>query len=273
MTKPVEINPEESPRALFAYELRRYRLEAGMAQAELARRIGYTASVVGMVETVRRPPGKRFAELCDRVLGLDGVLARLCSIARWETVPEHFRDWMDVEQEASALRSWDPMLVPGIFQVEGYARRVIEDEPGVTPELVDQHVASRLRRKSIFMRDRPTKVFSLIDESVLHRPVGGAEVMREQLAYLLQVTQHPQVTLQVVPYGAECMCGLLSPFTLAELHGSPLIVYVESAARGQVIEDRATLTRVGARYDAIRADAHPQHISLQLIKEAVKQWT
>ncbi|MFC7381031.1 helix-turn-helix domain-containing protein [Sphaerisporangium rhizosphaerae] len=273
MTKPVEVNPEESPRALFAYELRRYRLEAGLTQAELAHRIGYTTSVVGMVETARRPPGKRLANLCDETLGLDGVLTRLCAIARWETVPEHFRDWMDVEHDATALRSWDPMLIPGLFQTEEYARIVIQDEPGITPEQVEQHVASRLRRKSILSKDKPPQVLTLIDEGALRRPIGDTNILRRQLEYLLEIAQHPDVTLQVVPYSANCTCGLLSPFTIAEMVGSPHIVYLESSARGQVIEDRTTLLRMTSRYDAIRAEAHSQHISLQLIREVVQQWT
>ncbi|MFG1874531.1 helix-turn-helix transcriptional regulator [Sphaerisporangium sp. NPDC049003] len=273
MTKPVEINPEESPQALFAYELRRYRLEAGLVQAELAHRIGYATSVVGMVETARRPPGKRFAELCDQVLGLDGVLTRLCSIARWETVPEFFRDWMDVEQEATLLRSWDPLLIPGLFQIEAYARRVIEGEPGLTTAQRDEHVAARLRRKAILARESPPVIVTLMDESVLRRPLGGHAVMREQLEYLLDIAQHARVTIQVVPYSAESTAGMLSAFTLAELQGSPHIVYVESSARGQVIEDRSTLAKVAARYEAIRAEAHAQYVSLQLIKDVMKQWT
>ncbi|MGW4638813.1 helix-turn-helix domain-containing protein [Sphaerisporangium sp. NPDC004334] len=273
MTKPVEVNPEESPRALFAYELRRYRLEAGLTQAELAHRIGYTTSVVGMVETARRPPGKRLANLCDETLGLDGVLTRLCAIARWETVPEHFRNWMDVEQQATALRSWDPLLIPGLFQVEEYARKVIEGEPGLTPDQRDQHVGSRLRRKAIFEKEHPPTVWSIMDESVLHRPLGGSTVMRTQLEYLLEIAQHPKVIIQVVPYSAESTAGMLSAFTIAELQGASHIVYVESSARGQVIDDRTTILGVAARYDAIRAEAHAQYLSLQLIKDVIQRWT
>ncbi|WP_181870993.1 helix-turn-helix domain-containing protein [Sphaerisporangium album] len=272
MSKPVEVNPEESPRALFAYELRRYRVEAGLKQSELAERIGYTTSMVGMIETARRSPAKRFAELCDRALGLDGVMTRLCAIARWETVPEHFRDWMEVEQDATVLRSWDPLLIPGLFQIEEYARRVIEGEPGLTSEQRDQHVASRLRRKSILTREKPPVVISLIDESVLHRPLGGREAMRKQLDYLLELSQSPKVTIQVVPYSAESTSGMLSAFTLAELQGSPHIVYVESSARGQVLDDRATLMQITARYEAIRAEAHARYLSLQLIEDVRKQW-
>src|SRR5262252_387687 len=124
MTKMIEIDPEESPRARFAYELRRHRLAAQLTQKQLARKIGFSTSAVAMVETSKFRPSERFAELCDEVFGLDGVMARLYAEV-WPPpppVPAHFRDWAVEEQRATALRFWAPLLIPGLLQTEGYAR-------------------------------------------------------------------------------------------------------------------------------------------------------
>src|SRR5690349_8752398 len=131
MTKMIDIDPEESPRARFAFELRRNRLAGKLTQKQLARRIGFSTSAVAMAETSRFRPSDRFAELCDQAFGLDGDMARLHAEA-WPPpppVPAHFRDWAVEEQRATALRFWAPLLVPGLLQTEAFARRIFERWP------------------------------------------------------------------------------------------------------------------------------------------------
>ncbi|GAA3808308.1 helix-turn-helix transcriptional regulator [Sphaerisporangium flaviroseum] len=276
MTKMIDIDPEESPRARFAYVLRHHRLAAKLTQKQLARRIGFSTSAVAMVETSKFRPSERFAELCDEVFGLEGVIARLYAEV-WPPpppVPAHFRDWAIEEQRATALRLWSPLLVPGLLQTEAFARRVFEREPGLTAEEIEARVTGRMQRRAILSRTDPPMIMCLIDEGVLHRPVGGAEVMREQLEYLLHMARHPRVTIQVVPYAAEALSGLIGAYAIAEMRGNAYTVRVEFQPRGRTITDRTTITEIINRYDAVRADAYPQHLSCKLIEEVVKQkWT
>ncbi|WP_405145740.1 helix-turn-helix transcriptional regulator [Sphaerisporangium sp. NBC_01403] len=272
----IDIDPEESPRARFAYELRRHRLAAELTQKQLGRRIGFSTSAVAMVETSKFRPSERFAELCDEVFGLDGVMTRLYAEV-WPPpppVPAHFRDWAVEEQRATTLRSWEPILIPGLLQTESYSRRIFEREPGITPEQVEQRVTGRMQRKTILSRNNPPMLMSLIDEGVLHRPVGGPAVMREQLEHLLEMARHPRVTIQIVPYSAEALPGLLGACIIAEMRGNPYTVRVESQPRGRTVTDRSTIAELVSRYDAVRADAYPQHLSCKMIEEVVKQkWT
>ncbi|MDH2428225.1 helix-turn-helix transcriptional regulator [Sphaerisporangium sp. TRM90804] len=276
MTKMIDIDPEESPRTRFAFELRRRRLAAKLTQKQLARRIGFSTSAVAMVETSKFRPSERFAELCDEAFGLDGVIAALYAEA-WPPpppVPEHFRDWAVEEQRATALRFWAPMLVPGLLQTENYARQVLSRLPGTTAGQLEQALAGRMQRKVVLRRDNPPAVTALIDEGVLHRPIGGAAVVREQLEHLLEMARHPKVTIQIVPYSAEALSGLNGAFTIAEMRGNPYTVRVESQPRGRTVSDRSTIADLVNAYDAIRADAHPQHLTCRLIEEVVKQkWT
>ncbi|MEV7966144.1 helix-turn-helix transcriptional regulator [Sphaerisporangium sp. NPDC088356] len=273
MPNPIQINPDESPQARFAYELRERRLQSGWTQLKLARMLTVSVSTVGMLETLRRRPDRRFADACDKAFKLDGVFRELWKETRWESAPEHFRNFMELETQASALQIWDPLLVPGLFQTESYARRIFEDEPGITPELVEQRVANRMQRQGILAREKAPIIWSLIDEGVLHRPMGEADTMREQLGRLLDVAGHPRVTIQVVPYAAWSAVGLQASFTIAELRGAPYSVYVESAPRGLTVGDRETITALVGRYDALRAAAFPQNLSLGIIKEVMAQWT
>ncbi|MGW4636982.1 helix-turn-helix domain-containing protein [Sphaerisporangium sp. NPDC004334] len=276
MTKMIDIDPEESPRARFAYELRRHRLAARLTQKQLARRIGFSTSAVAMVETCKFRPSEHFAGLCDQVFGLEGDLGRLY-LEVWPPpppVPAHFRDWAIEEQRATALRFWAPLLIPGMLQTEAFARRIFQREPGLTSEQMEERFAGRMQRRSIFSRTDPPTVMCLIDEGVLHRPVGGAEVMREQLEHLLEMATRPKVTIQIVPYGAEALSGLIGAYAIAEMRGNAYTVRVESQPRGRTITDRGTITEIIDRYDAVRADAYPQHLSCKIIKEVVtEKWT
>ncbi|MFC4532011.1 helix-turn-helix domain-containing protein [Sphaerisporangium dianthi] len=276
MTKMIDIDPEESPRARFAYELRRHRLAARLTQKQLARRIGFSSSAVAMVETSKFRPSERFAQLCDQVFGLDGVLAGLYAEV-WPPpppVPAHFRDWAKEEQRATALRLWSPLLIPGILQTEAFARRIFEREPGLTGEQIEERLAGRMQRRSIFSRTDPPAVMCLIDEGVLHRPVGGPGVMREQLEYLVEMARRPRVTIQIVPYNAEALSGLMGAYAIAEMRGNAYTVRVEAQPKGRTITDRSAITEIIDRYDAVRADAYPQHLSCKIIEEVVAQkWT
>ncbi|WP_424534802.1 helix-turn-helix domain-containing protein [Sphaerisporangium viridialbum] len=272
MPNQIEINPEESPQARFAYEVRERRLQAGWTQLQLARMLTVSVSTVGMLETLKRKPELRFAEGCDRAFKLDGVFYELWKRTRWDTAPEHFRDFLALEMQASALQSWDPLLIPGRFQIESYARQIFEDEPGITPELVEQRVGNRMQRQAMLTRENGPLIWSLIDEGALHRPMGDADVMREQLERLLEMATHPRVTIQIVPYAAWSAVGLQAAFTIAELRGTPYSVYIESAPHGLTVGDRETIAAMVGRYDALRAAAFPQNLSLGIIKEVMAQW-
>ncbi|MEU8269833.1 helix-turn-helix transcriptional regulator [Sphaerisporangium sp. NPDC049002] len=276
MTKMIDIDPEESPRARFAYELRRHRLAAELTQKQLGRRIGFSTSAVAMVETSKFRPSERFAELCDEIFGLDGVMTRLYAEV-WPPpppVPAHFRDWAIEEQRATALRFWAPLLVPGMLQTEAFARRIFERQPGLSAEQIEERVAGRMQRRALLSRTNPPAIMCLLDEGVLHRPIGGPEVMREQLEHLLEMALHPRVTIQIVPYSAEALSGLIGSYAIAEMRGNAYTVRVECQPRGRTITDRSTITEIIDRYDAVRADAYPQHLSCKIIEEAVKQrWT
>ncbi len=97
---------------------------------------------------------------------------------------------------------------------------------------------------------------------------------QEQLERLLEMAQRPKVTIQIVPYSAEALSGLNGAFTIAEMRGNPYTVRVESQPRGRTVTDRSTIADLVNCFDALRADAYPQHLSCKMIEEVVKhEWT
>jgi transcriptional regulator with XRE-family HTH domain len=271
LSPKTETDPHESPRAIFAFELRRHREAAKLTQRQLAARIGFSDSMVNMVELARRPPSRRFAELCDQVFGLDGSMVRLYTATTWNKAPEYLRPWLEEEDDATGLRTWQPTIVPGLLQTQAYAREILAATPGIAHEELEKRLANRLQRQAILQRDRPPALNVVIDEAVLHRIIGDVEVMREQLMYLLEVARHPLVTIQIVPSAVRAHCGLAGGFIIAERNGSPYAAYTDAQPFGRTFDDRRLIAELVLRYDALRAEALPFSQSLRLIEEAVNQ--
>jgi transcriptional regulator with XRE-family HTH domain len=267
-----------SPLERFGAELRAYRKDSGLSQARIGERLGCSQDLISQIELAKRCPSRGHAERLDQIFGLSekkyfiGLYRR---IAYPTGGPQWFLRWAEeIEPKAAVLRGWDPLLVPGLLQVQSYARYVFQRAPMISAAQVEERVTNRMQRKTIFDRSDPPALWVLLDEGVLHRPVGGPAVMCEQLNYLLGMAGQPNITIQIVPIAAACTPGLMSAFALAEqLPGvEPDTVYVESAAEGLVTADEAIVNQIRSRYDSIRADAFHQGASLMMIKDAHEQW-
>ncbi|MGH3318906.1 MAG: helix-turn-helix domain-containing protein [Streptosporangiaceae bacterium] len=268
-----QLDPSASPSAFFGAELRHYRTKAGLSQEQLAAKVNYSAALVGSVETADRRPQLDLARRCDDALGTDGALIRLMVMVRRESLPPPFRPWLEVEQEARILRSWELAVVPGLLQTETYARELLRSQPGATEERVEELVATRLERQAILSRDEPPLMWFVVDEGVLNRPVGGAEVMRDQLLALLEVSRHTHVAVQVLPSSAGAHPGVDGAFVIASFDGSPDVVYLGAVREGQLNDRPEDVTAITNIYDAIRAEALPARASLDLITKVMEQWT
>jgi transcriptional regulator with XRE-family HTH domain len=271
MSSGNDIDPHESPRALFAFELRQHRTAANLTQRQLAQRMGYSDAMIAMVESTKRPPSQRFAELCDQVFGLDGTMVRLYTATTWNKAPEHLRPWLEEEEDATTLRSWDPAFVPGLLQTETYAREILAISPGITTQELEERLTGRMHRQAILHRDKSPTLTVIMDEAVIRDTIGSPAIMREQLAHLVEMAQHPQVTIQVVPNNARPHCGQVGSFIIAERNGAAYAVYAEAQPFGRTFDDRRLIAELIRRYDAIRANAVPFNQSLRLIEEAVNQ--
>ena len=272
-----ELDPSAGPLDFFGAELRRARTSARLSQEQLGQRVGYSGAQVGKVETGERSPSQDFAERCDRALDTDGLFLRIYQLARrWDGPhPQWFRDWVQAEKEATSLRTWEPILVPGLLQTADYARALCRGWRSVGADELEELVSARIERQSILDRPTPPELWVVIDEAVLHRLIGSPNVMHGQLLHLADCACRQGITIQVVPADAGAHAGLLGAFIVAGFgEAAPSMLYVETAVEGQTIEKTSLVNRAGSAFDRVRAEALPHKSSRDLIeKVAEERWT
>jgi len=143
------------------------------------------------------------------------------------------------EAAAQTVRSYEAQCVPGLLQIEEYIRTVVlASRPTPQTHEVNDRVQVRLARQELLTQDEPVEFWSVLDEAVLRRPVGGRDVMRRQLEHLVTVSELPNVTLQVLPFEAGAHAGMEGSFVLLGFpQGDPDTVYVTTATGG-VFQDK-----------------------------------
>ncbi len=274
MTPPPE---DDAPRIgvrAFAAELRAQREARGWTQAETADRMGYSQSVVGKLEACTVRPSEMHAQKADEAFGLPSTFQRLReSLLVMPAYPDWFREWPGKEAEATQLRSFELLIVPGLLQTEAYARALLRTRMGVTEDEFEAMVAARLERQVILDRDKPPTLWVLLDEGVLHRPVGDAQVMYEQANHLAAAAARPNIVVQVIPRSVGAYEGLRGPFVLASFASGPDIVLQDAAVYGSVVESDAGVAAARAAWEAIKSEALSRSASIDLIEKVAEQWT
>ena len=269
-----------TPREVFGAVVRFYRERAGLSRPELAGRIHKSVALIQAIELgdrVATPDVTADLEAVDD-LNTDGILTMLRrkfgNSLNYEAMPTWFADWASNEQVAVRLRGFEPMVVPGLLQTEGYARALFTGRIGNNGD-AEEAVRVRLERKAAITRDdNPAEFLAVIDEWVLRRPVGGPQVMAEQVAHLVQMSRRPNVVIQVIPASTGVHDGLDGAgFGIAECEVGPPLGYPETALRGQVIEDEKAVATLAATWDRLRAEALPRVASVAVLEEAATAWS
>ncbi|MET9364391.1 helix-turn-helix transcriptional regulator [Streptomyces sp. NPDC006632] len=133
-----------------------------------------------------------------------------------DILPDWFSMYVSLEGAASLIRSYEPHFVPGLLQTEEYARHVMRSGAlGATNDAdIDRHVALRMERQSLLTREDAPRLWVVMDETVLRRPVGTPQVMRDQIDRLLEASTLPNVTVQVAEFASGHHPGTYGPFVL-----------------------------------------------------------
>jgi DNA-binding XRE family transcriptional regulator len=271
---------KDSDGSFLGTELRRARLAHGISnQEELAARLGFDRTVIAKAESGYRPPSPDVAEAYARefpelnALVQDGLIERWAAHVRKNgggVFPKFLHSWVDSERTATGLFYWEPMVVPGILQIEEYARAILAADPN-SDETVDARVAGRLERQQMLSRPRPPMVSVVLAEDVLNRCVGSAEVMHDQLTYLAEVSQQPKVTIQVIPANIGVHAGLAGAAAIADTEDGGTLVHEDGFTAGRTSADPEIVVKVRERVAVLRADALPREASLELISKVAKE--
>lgn len=258
--------------ALFAGELRRARDAKGLTQQALGDAIQYSGSMVALVEQGRRVPGRDFTRRCDEALPTDGLLERIRTKIKEESLLPWFREWAGFEQEAVGLRNYENNFVPGLLQAEEYARALHLGGSPLSAEEIDEQVAARMERQAVLTRERPPQFVAVMDDHVLRRPIGGPKVMHGQLVRLVEMGELPHVSLHVIPSDVGMHAGLDGAFAIATLPDGEDVAYLDHQLKGHVIQCPTEVLALRQRWEAVRAEALPHRQTMEVIMEAAKSW-
>jgi transcriptional regulator with XRE-family HTH domain len=201
-------------------------------------------------------------------------LARKASAQGWwhdysDILPGWFEAYIGLEEAATRIRNYEIQFVPGLLQTVGYARAVtLLGHADARFEDVERRVSLRMARQSLLTGQRPPHLWAVIDEAVLRRPVGGPEVMREQLKRLIECAAMPNVTLQVVPFQAGGHAAAGGPFSILRFAEPDLpdVVYLEQLTSAIYLDKRETVDHYVAVMERLCLEALSAESSIKAIK-------
>jgi transcriptional regulator with XRE-family HTH domain len=267
-------DPQTSPAAFLGDELRRARLAAGFSsQDALAAKLGFDRTVVTKAETGQRPPTVDvLVAWCQACRLPEELFTRLAELARRAQgpVPSWFEGWLEAGGDAHTLRLWAPVLLPGLLQTAEYARALFV-AMGMDEDAVEQQVSVRLGRQDILGRSAPPQVVAVLYEAVLHHLVGTPQALHDALVYVAELSQRPNVSIQIVPVETGANAGMGGSFCIASGDGAPEVLLMETV-EDVTTETRPLVRRAANIFVRVQADALPRAASRALILEAAQQW-
>ena len=268
----------------LATRLRELRSGSGMSIADVAAHLLCTPSKISRIETAKRRASLRdVRDLCNLYGVADNT--ELMALARgareqewWQDYDEvNFRPLLGLEAEASEITEYETTTIPGLLQTEDYARAVITGYlPKIEADILSDRIQARIKRQDLLIKADPPRYRILLDESALHRHVGGKATMREQLRRLVEVAQFPHVTVQVIPYTVGAHMGFDSAFMLLEfpkLSGVLDTVYIEHQIGHFFIENEEKVKRFRETIDLLRDEALSRGDSIGLISTVASNFT
>jgi transcriptional regulator with XRE-family HTH domain len=298
-------------------ELRRARTKAKLTQKDVAQALDWSPSKVIRIESgqVAISTTDLKALLAEYGVNDRAVVADLVDLAKnskkqpWsqykDVLPQETQEYFGLESSASIIRQCEPLLVPGLLQTEEYTRVLMAEVFNLSHQVTERIVEARRERQDTLIREDVPECFFIIDEAVIRRSIGGADVMRAQLQRLLELTEHHRVTIQTLPFSAGAHQGLQGPFVVlefAETEDEPieadaedegehagvtsldsevddgveaenLVLYLESRGRSPLIRDQPELTgEYLERFLDLEKQAATPKASADMLKDVIKDF-
>lgn len=260
-------DPKASALVNFGVEVRMERQRHGMSLSRLATAVPCDKSLVQKVETAERTPSRDFAAALDRVFDANGRFVRHWEWAIKYAFPPWFQHYVELERQATSIRMFQPVLVPGLLQSEEYARAVLRVG---RHDNLDDLVTMRMERQLILDRETPPKLWVVVDAGVLTRTVGSDEVMQRQLQRLLSLAATPSHVVQVLPY-RQTYHGWSAPFSLLSFDVGADVVHVDGHPKGYLLAEPDEVATATKSYDLLKATALPPDESAALINDVLKE--
>ncbi|MFD9422371.1 MULTISPECIES: helix-turn-helix transcriptional regulator [unclassified Streptomyces] len=283
---PSHVNPTVRRRRL-GQELRRLRELKGMTAEEVAERLLVSQSKISRLENGRRSISQRdVRDLCGVYEVEDhrivDSLMQMAKDSRQQGWWHAFGDipysvYIGLETDAESLRVYEPQVIPGLLQTRAYAEALINGAlPETPPADIEKRVNVRARRQDrVNAPEQPLRLWAVIDESALMRAVGGKQVMREQLEHLIEQSQLPHVTVQVLPFDMGAHPGINGQYAILEFPDAAdsSVVYIEGVTSDLYLEKANDVQRYSVMYEHLRAQSLNVEQTRQFISEIAKRYT
>jgi transcriptional regulator with XRE-family HTH domain len=206
------------------------------------------------------------------------TLAREANTPGWwhsygDVLSTWFQNYLDLEQAAELIRTYEIQFVPGLLQTDAYARAVIIlGHGGATPEEIARRADLRMARKQMLQRDESPRLWAVLDEAVLRRPIGGKAVLREQIESLLAMCEQPSVRLQVIPFESGGHAAAGGAFTILRFPypDMPDVVYLEHLTSGLYLDKREDVDQYAAAMGRLTIEAEPPARTPELLRKALR---
>ncbi len=268
-------------------ELRRLREARAIKLEEVADQLGLAASTLSRIETGKAPTKTAYLTALLEMYGVTDAGQRqvLVDMAReghrkgwWavydDVLPTGFGIYVGLEAEATGLRIYETQVVSGLLQTPDYARAVLREvHKKDSPDQLQRLAELRLKRQEVLDREDPPDLWLILDETVVRRPIGGPEVMAGQLKHLVEASQWPNVTLQVLPFSSGAHPALMGPFTILEFpeRGDPDVVYFDSWGGPIYLEKDKEVRTCTEAFDRLRAAALSPGDSADLAEQVARE--
>ncbi|MEV0633425.1 helix-turn-helix transcriptional regulator [Streptomyces sp. NPDC050619] len=258
-------------REKYGEELRLRRTAAQLTQEQLSGQVVCSPTLISHFEAGRRLPNPDDAQRIDRALGTDGFFAQWLDELE-NTYARHFAAVAELERKATVIRQFALSLVPGILQTPEYARSVFRAyRPHYTAEELDREVVIRTGRAVVLDDPARPVLWTLLDEAVLRRRVGGPQVMADQLRKIADLAEAGRLRLHVLPFGVGAHVLQEGLLMLMSFEDSAPVAYMEGHEIGQLVKNQARVRSNQEAYDLALSDALSQQGSLAFVRSAAEE--
>ncbi|RZU50133.1 helix-turn-helix protein [Krasilnikovia cinnamomea] len=282
---PTRRQPPTVRRRRLAAELLSLRSEAGLTREQVAVETGLSTGALFRIEKAQTRPQKRTLRALLDLYGVNAkdrrdeleALLRQSGEVGWlqlfeGNLVESYATLISFEAEAFRESVFELSFVPGLLQTEAYAEMVTRAlMPEAEDDEIERRVEVRMRRQQALTKPSKLSLWAILDEAVIRRKVGGDALMREQLEHLIAASRRPNVTIQVVPFGAGAHLGMPGSFLTLEFSDpDPPLIYTENSGGGLFLEQDADVARYRSSFQRLAAQALSPDDTLRMIKEAAE---
>ncbi|MEX0170657.1 helix-turn-helix domain-containing protein [Streptomyces sp. LMG1-1-1.1] len=258
----------------FGELLKERRETKGLSQGELGRRVFVSGAYIGLFEQGIRKPQLDVAERIDEILQTGGIFERTVrKLIDTSPYASYFHAVAELEAVATKICEFAPTVVPGLLQTADYTRALtVATHPFATEEYVDEQITARLERAAILKDATRPEYWVVLHENAVRAPVGGHEVMAEQLEHIIALIRRRSVLVTVVPRTIGAHAHMTGTLKLMEFDDQPPTAYTETEFSGTLLDDPAVVKQAQRTYDLLRVATLSPEASLALTESAAEDF-